>query len=155
MEVGNRTGDIIIEIAPPARFKNANSMHISKGGHGYMNTLPDMGATFVAVGPAFKTNTTLPVFSNLEVYPALAKILGIAPVTQIDGKLDAGKGAYSLTFPLSHTLLSLPAKRRAMLSLWRRMISSESIATGTVYKGLIKNVNNGARDTAISAPNDE
>jgi len=96
MEVGNRTGDIIIEIAPPARFKNANSMHISKGGHGYMNTLPDMGATFVAVGPAFKTNTTLPVFSNLEVYPALAKILGIAPVTPIDGKLDVLEKALTL-----------------------------------------------------------
>ncbi len=75
MEVGNRTGDIIIEIAPPARFKNANSMHISKGG---------------------QTNTTLPVFSNLEVYPALAKILGIAPVTPIDGKLDVLEKALTL-----------------------------------------------------------
>ncbi len=88
MELGNRTGDIIIEIAPPARFISANSMHISKGGHGYLNTLPDMGATFVAIGPAFKTQTTLPSFSNLEVYPALAKILGLAPVTPIDGELD-------------------------------------------------------------------
>ena len=54
MEVGNRTYDIITEIAPPARFKNANSMHISKGGHGYINTLPDMGATFVAVTQKLK-----------------------------------------------------------------------------------------------------
>ena len=88
MEAGNRTGDIIIEIAPPARFKNANSMHVSKGGHGYLNTLPDMGATFVGVGPAFASGTTLPSFSNLEVYPALAKILGVAPITPIDGELD-------------------------------------------------------------------
>jgi hypothetical protein len=35
------------------------------------------------------------------------------------------------------------------------MISRESIATGMVYKGFIKNVNSGARDTAISAPNEE
>jgi predicted AlkP superfamily pyrophosphatase or phosphodiesterase len=96
MEIGNRTGDIIIEIAPPARFKNANSTHVSKGGHGYLNTLPDMGATFVAVGPAFKTNTTIPTFSNLEVYPALAKILGIKPVTRIDGKLDVLQQALTL-----------------------------------------------------------
>ncbi len=88
MEAGNRTGDIILEIAPPARFKNAGSMHTSKGGHGYENTLPDMGATFVATGPAFKINKTLPAFSNLEVYPALAKILGITPLTPIDGELD-------------------------------------------------------------------
>jgi len=96
MEVGNRTGDILIEIAPPARFKNANSKHVSKGGHGYINTLPDMGATFVAVGPAFKRNVTLPAFSNLEVYPALAKILGIMPVTSIDGKLDVLEQALTL-----------------------------------------------------------
>ncbi|WP_421712883.1 ectonucleotide pyrophosphatase/phosphodiesterase [Alteromonas abrolhosensis] len=96
MELGNRTGDIILEIAPPARFIDANSMHISKGGHGYVNTLPDMGATFVAVGPAFKPNTTLPVFSNLEVYPALAKILGIAPITPIDGKLKVLEQALTL-----------------------------------------------------------
>ena len=96
MEIGNRTGDIIIEIAPPARFKNANSTHVSKGGHGYLNTLPDMGATFVAVGPAFKTNITIPTFSNLEVYPALAKILGIKPVTRIDGKLDVLQQALTL-----------------------------------------------------------
>ena len=74
--------------APPARFKNAGSKHTSKGGHGYENTLPDMGATFVATGPAFKINKTLPAFSNLEVYPALAKILGITPLTPIDGELD-------------------------------------------------------------------
>ncbi len=96
MEVDDRTGDIIIEIAPPGRFKNANSMHVSKGGHGYINTLPDMGATFVAVGPAFKRNITLPVFSNLEVYPALAKILGISPITPIDGKLDVLEQALTL-----------------------------------------------------------
>ena len=96
MEVDDRTGDIIIEIAPPGRFKNANSMHVSKGGHGYINTLPDMGATFVAVGPAFKRNITLPVFSNLEVYPALAKILGISPITPIDGKLNVLEQALTL-----------------------------------------------------------
>ena len=96
MELGNRAGDIILEIAPPARFIDANSMHISKGGPGYVNTLPDMGATFVAVGPAFKPNTTLPVFSNLEVYPALAKILGIAPITPIDGKLKVLEQALTL-----------------------------------------------------------
>ena len=96
MELGNRAGDIILEIAPPARFIDANSMHISKGGHGYVNTLPDMGATFVAVGPAFKPNTTFPVFSNLEDYPALAKILGIAPITPIDGKLKVLEQALTL-----------------------------------------------------------
>ena len=96
MELGNRTGDIILEIAPPARFIDANSMHISKGGHGYLNTLPDMGATFVASGPAFKKHKRIARFSNLELYPALAKILGITPITAIDGKLDVLSGGLTL-----------------------------------------------------------
>lgn len=87
-EKGNRTGDILLEVAPPARFIDDAAGHISKGGHGYLNTLADMGATFVAAGPAFKKGTILPAFSNLEVYPALAKVMGIAPFTPIDGKLD-------------------------------------------------------------------
>lgn len=87
-EKGSRTGDILLEVAPPARFIDDATGRISKGGHGYLNTLPDMGATFIAAGPAFKKGVTLPVFSNLEVYPALAKIMGIAPFTPIDGKLD-------------------------------------------------------------------
>nr|WP_269519309.1 ectonucleotide pyrophosphatase/phosphodiesterase [Alteromonas sp. BMJM2] len=87
-EKGNRTGDILLEVAPPARFIDDAAGHISKGGHGYLNTLTDMGATFVAAGPAFKKGVALPVFSNLEVYPALAKVMGIAPFTPIDGKLD-------------------------------------------------------------------
>ena len=87
-EKGSRTGDILLEVSPPARFIDDATGHISKGGHGYLNTLPDMGATFIAAGPAFKKGVTLPVFSNLEVYPALAKIMGIAPFTPIDGKLE-------------------------------------------------------------------
>jgi hypothetical protein len=43
----------------------------------------------------------------------------------------------------------------AMLSLLIILRHKDNIATGTVYKGLIKNVNNGARDTAISAPIEE
>lgn len=42
-----------------------------------------------------------------------------------------------------------------MLFLWCRMISSESIVMGMVYKGLIKNVNNGVRDIVISVFNEE
>lgn len=88
MEADNRTGDILIEIAPPARFVDDANNYSSKGGHGYLNTLPDMGATFVAIGPAFKQGKRLGRFKNLELYPALAKILGIAPISPIDGELE-------------------------------------------------------------------
>lgn len=95
MQVDARTGDILIEIAPPAYFVDTASSHVSKGGHGFSNTLPDMGATFVATGPAFKSNVTLPAFSNLEVYPALAEVLGIKPLTPIDGELNVLASALS------------------------------------------------------------
>jgi predicted AlkP superfamily pyrophosphatase or phosphodiesterase len=96
MEVDNRTGDILIEIAPPARFVDDAANYSSKGGHGYLNTLPDMGATFVAAGPAFKQNKKIGRFKNLELYPALAKVLGIKPISPIDGELDVLAEALTL-----------------------------------------------------------
>jgi hypothetical protein len=83
-----RTGDIIMTIDAPARFAKNKDSRIGPGGHGYLPEHPDMGATFVAVGPAFRQGVQLPRFSNLEVYPALAKVLGLELLRPIDGKLD-------------------------------------------------------------------
>ena len=83
-----RTGDIIIEILPPGRFRSEEDIHVSKGGHGYLNTLSDMGGLFVASGPSFQKGKTLPAFSNLEIYPALAEIMGLELLTPIDGEID-------------------------------------------------------------------
>ncbi|WOI36943.1 ectonucleotide pyrophosphatase/phosphodiesterase [Alteromonas sp. CI.11.F.A3] len=83
-----RTGDIIIEISPPGRFRSEEDIHVSKGGHGYLNTLPDMGGLFVASGPSFEEGKTVPAFSNLEIYPALAEIMGLELLTTIDGEID-------------------------------------------------------------------
>lgn len=96
MQKGDRTGDILLEIAPPARFVSGGQTYSNKGSHGYLNTLPDMGALFIAAGPAFKKGATLPAFSNLEIYPALAKILGITPLSPIDGKIDVLEDAFTL-----------------------------------------------------------
>jgi len=84
---GVRTGDIIMEVAPPARFKSADDTHVSKGSHGYLNTLPDMGGLFVASGPSFEKGKVLPAFSNLEIYPALAEVMGLALLAPIDGEI--------------------------------------------------------------------
>ncbi|NVK54503.1 MAG: alkaline phosphatase family protein [Alteromonadaceae bacterium] len=88
MPRNQRSGDIIITIDAPARFAKDKSSHIGPGGHGYLPEHPDMGAIFIANGPAFKQRQRLPRFSNLEVYPALAKVLGLELLTPIDGKLD-------------------------------------------------------------------
>lgn len=57
-----------------------------RGSHGFDPALPSMRATFVAHGPAFRADTVLPAFDNVDVYPLLADLLGIAPAAN-DGSL--------------------------------------------------------------------
>ena len=52
---------------------------LNRGSHGYDNTLPSMRAVFVAAGPSFRRGATLPAFDNVDVYPLLATLLGLAP----------------------------------------------------------------------------
>ena len=49
------------------------------GSHGYDPELPSMRATFIARGPAFVAGTQVPVFDNVDVYPLLMRLLGLAP----------------------------------------------------------------------------
>ena len=50
-----------------------------RGSHGYDPALPAMQAVFIARGPAFARNQRLPRVDNVDVYPLLAHLLGIAP----------------------------------------------------------------------------
>jgi predicted AlkP superfamily pyrophosphatase or phosphodiesterase len=49
------------------------------GNHGYDPAEPTMAALFLAHGPAFKPGVTLPSFDNVDVYPVLAKLIGVKP----------------------------------------------------------------------------
>ena len=49
------------------------------GAHGYDNALPSMRGIFYARGSAFKRGQVVPAFSNLDIYPAMAFILGLKP----------------------------------------------------------------------------
>lgn len=49
----------------------------TSGQHGYLNTMPDMQALFVASGATIKQGVTLGVVSNLQVAPTIAKILRV------------------------------------------------------------------------------
>ncbi|WP_332853998.1 alkaline phosphatase family protein [Duganella sp. S19_KUP01_CR8] len=54
---------------------------LGKGGaHGYDNAAPEMGAIFIAAGPAFKPGVVLPAFDNVDVYPLLMRLLKLAPL---------------------------------------------------------------------------
>nr|WP_232365004.1 alkaline phosphatase family protein [Salinimonas marina] len=88
MQKVTRSGDILLQATAGRRFVNADGDKVSPGGHGYLPEHPDMGALFIASGPAFKTGAQLPTVHNLEVYPALAQIMGLTLIAPIDGKLE-------------------------------------------------------------------
>ena len=69
----------------------AKHPHISIGEHGYDNADPRMQALFVAHGPAFRSGIRFHSFPNVDVYPLMAHLLGIAPNFS-DGKLEDVQG---------------------------------------------------------------
>ncbi len=67
-----------------SRASIAKRMPGNRGSHGYDNALPSMRAVFIARGPSFKQGQVLPGFDNVDVYPLLARLLGI-PAAPNDG----------------------------------------------------------------------
>ncbi|WP_242122686.1 ectonucleotide pyrophosphatase/phosphodiesterase [Sphingobium sp. Sx8-8] len=68
------TGWVIQPSAPAKPFAG--------GDHGWDNRSPEMQAFFIAHGPAFDQRFRPPSnFDNVDVYPLLARLLGIAPVS--------------------------------------------------------------------------
>lgn len=57
-----------------------------RGAHGYDPDLPQMRASFIASGPAFRAGARLPVFDNVDVYPLLMHLLQL-PAEPGDGEL--------------------------------------------------------------------
>jgi predicted AlkP superfamily pyrophosphatase or phosphodiesterase len=60
---------------------------MEKGEHGYDNFAPEMRATFIASGPAFRRAVKLKAFDNVDVYPLLARLVGVKPQPN-DGSLS-------------------------------------------------------------------
>lgn len=60
----------------------------SAGAHGFDNQALQMGASFIAAGPAFRSGYTAAPFQNVHVYDLLCHILGIKPSPN-DGSLDS------------------------------------------------------------------
>ncbi|MFT3762384.1 MAG: ectonucleotide pyrophosphatase/phosphodiesterase [Pseudoxanthomonas sp.] len=65
--------------APRAVIAKYRDNEGTRGSHGYDPALASMQAMFVADGPAFRDGVVLPRFDNVDVYPLLARLLGIAP----------------------------------------------------------------------------
>lgn len=63
-----------------------------RGGHGYdPRQMPSMKAIFFAAGPDIRSGVTLPSFENVDVYPLIARILGLR-IGAIDGQLAPVEG---------------------------------------------------------------
>jgi len=77
-----RTGDIILQTTAPKTFADTGKVNYL-GTHGYAYS-DDMAATFIANGPAFKQGITLDKVNNLDIYPMVAKVLGIEVLSKID-----------------------------------------------------------------------
>lgn len=61
------------------------------GMHGYDPAAPDMAATFVASGPAFKAGAVVPVVDNVDVYPLVMRLLGLKPLASDGSERLAGR----------------------------------------------------------------
>tara|TARA_B100002049_G_scaffold235718_2_gene220728 strand:- start:1467 stop:2231 length:765 start_codon:yes stop_codon:yes gene_type:complete len=79
---GPRVGDIVLQTTAPRVFTDSK-MASYLGTHGYAYT-DDMAATFIATGPAFKRHVQLDEMNNLDVYPLIAKLLGLKILSPID-----------------------------------------------------------------------
>lgn len=53
----------------------------TRGSHGYDPAEPAMRAIFIASGPSFRHGLTLAPFENVDVYPLLARLLGLTPAS--------------------------------------------------------------------------
>jgi len=84
-----RIGDIVLLPVGLKTFVNPHSKRQPPVGmHGYdPHKFSVMKATFFAWGPAFNEPKIIPSFTNIDVYPLIAKILNLNITQPIDGNL--------------------------------------------------------------------
>jgi predicted AlkP superfamily pyrophosphatase or phosphodiesterase len=87
------TGPYLIDASADAQAPE----HLPMGMHGYDATkMPEMKALFIAAGPDIRGGIALDPFDNVDIYPMIAKILGLdithLKTGPIDGKLGPLEG---------------------------------------------------------------
>lgn len=88
----DRLGDIVVLAKSPYYFTNKPLA----GSHGYdPKEVKEMRAIFMAYGPNFEKGKQIEAFSNVHIYPLIAKILGLNyDASKIDGSEEVLKSAY-------------------------------------------------------------
>ncbi len=97
-----RSGDLVAIVKGSALFTMQETMTGPRGGvrnppkgeHGYdPQRVRNMHAIFYATGPNIRAESRVPPFENVNVYPFIAKILGLT-VGKIDGSEKVLEGIY-------------------------------------------------------------
>lgn len=84
----NRVGDIVLIAKQPYVFHSIMDRLPNPGAHGYdANVNKNMMATFIAWGPDIKEGEKIKPFQNVNVYPLVAKLLGLTISEKIDGEM--------------------------------------------------------------------
>ena len=87
----NRIGQIILVPKAPKIFLEKGKK-TSLGKHGYSPyEVPEMKATFIAFGPAFKQNKKIGEFQNVNIFPIVTDILNLKSTEPIDGTQKVAK----------------------------------------------------------------
>ena len=82
----NRLGDVVLVAKQPFVFHCLTGRVPNPGAHGYdARVYKNMMAIFMAWGPNIKEGEKIKPFSNVNVYPLVAKILGLTITEKIDG----------------------------------------------------------------------
>ncbi|HTE33939.1 MAG TPA: ectonucleotide pyrophosphatase/phosphodiesterase [Chryseolinea sp.] len=85
----NRIGDILLIPEWPYVFSEKKP---GAGFHGFIPSVKDMHASFIAWGPAFKKNYRISSFENVHVFPLITRILGLTYTEKIDGRIEVLEG---------------------------------------------------------------
>ena len=87
----NRIGQVLlVPNAPKIFLEKGKSTSVGKHGYNPRKT-PEMKAVFYAWGDVFKNNLEISEFSNVNIYPLVAEILGLKVSQPIDGSAKTAK----------------------------------------------------------------
>ncbi len=100
-----RTGDLVAVTEPPYTFSRprglagrlATWLGMSYGGHGYDPQHPDMAGIFLALGRGVPRGLMLSEVQQVDVTATVARLLGIAPPRDSEGRPVRGIGEQLIT----------------------------------------------------------
>jgi hypothetical protein len=104
----NRSGDLTVTVAPPYVLSWPSGLAGtlrslvqvlggSFGGHGYDPHHPDMAGIFLAMGRGVHTDLVLPEVQQIDLAATVARLLGIDPPRQSEGRPIPGIGQPLMT----------------------------------------------------------